>query len=212
MLKIEFTSDLRTFKTGETFTFDNPLSVIVGENGCGKSTLLQVIRGKYLEGKESDVNKSDYEKLSKSANIESDYDKIFYVDSINDDAYHMNNCYDAYEFIQHNAIDVKDKSHGQKSMTYFSLKINKAVQYREKNPNAKILLILDEFDKGFDIPNQKKAFGFLNLLIEKYKFDIICITHNIQTINRVESVLDLKNRVWVSGFEYLFNLGVHLFS
>ena len=102
-MKIEVIKDFRNQKVGFTYEFESlkekRLQVIVGENGCGKSSIFHALRGS-LPKQGASLNIDDWRSLSKNVKIEHNYDKILFLDGIEDDGRNMNVSYSATNLIK----------------------------------------------------------------------------------------------------------------
>jgi predicted ATPase len=194
-------SSFRKIKKGEVFNFDIPLTVIVGENGSGKSSLLQAIRGKYDKKKDS-LNTDEFRKLSKNISLETGCEHFLFFDSIKDNGSDMNNSYDAMSFISNGGFATKNISHGETQMYYLNKLINDIKALRTKT-DKKIVLCLDEMDKGYSLKTQSKIITLLLNLIMKYNCRILCITHNYLLIKKAGIVFDFDNRKYILSKDYL---------
>lgn len=201
---VEVLSKFRKFKEGEVFEFKMPVTIIVGDNGSGKSSLLQAIRGK-LElvtlGNQS-LFKSDFIKLSKNIKVITDIEHFLFFDSIKDDGGNMNNAYDALSFIDGGGFHTNKLSHGETQL-YHLTKIIQNVEKIRKKSDKKILVVLDEFDKGFSLSNQSKAMNVLNNLSKRFNLQILCVSHNYLLIQKIKIVYDLETRSYVGAKNYL---------
>ncbi|MDD5150686.1 MAG: AAA family ATPase [Flavobacterium sp.] len=203
MITIEVTNDFRGIEKDTKFVFDKN-TIIVGDNGCGKTALLSAIRGKLISSnKETDsLYFSDYKKLSENISIEHDYDKVFAYFSVEDDGGNMNNSFDAMAFIRNGGFAIQKISHGQKQFHYIVTLLEQIKQYKTDNPTHRILVLLDEFDKGFSLKMQIKACNLL-LVFNSYGCDVICSTHNYFLIKKHKEIFDMCSKKYITPSEYI---------
>lgn len=201
MLKITAIKPFRTIKKDEVFVFDKSINIIVGNNGSGKSSLLQALRGKFDTTSKSLLS-SDYSKLAECVEIEADYDKFFFLDPVNDNSMSIMNSFHALSFLENDGLQHSKISHGQQQHLQFNQFTAKLETYRKSNPDTKIMLVLDEFDKGFDLLTQSKTINALTGLASQFKADIICITHSLLVVLGFKQVFDMTNRVSIDTDSY----------
>lgn len=204
-MNIKITADFRCFKGGESFELlntDPDFCIIVGKNGSGKSTILQAIRGKY-DKENTSLYQSDFINIAKNVEIECMYDKFFFLDGQKDNGSDMNNAYDAMSYIKSGGMATKDISHGQSQIYYLIQLMENIKKWRGLNPNGKALVVLDEFDKGFDLFNQSKCFNIIRNIFCNFNCNIICATHNIFLIRDGLFVYDMDNKQVVTSENYL---------
>lgn len=206
VFKVTVVSDFRKLKAGEVFDFALPITIIVGENGSGKSSLLHSIRGKY-EKKSGSLFSEDYVKLSKNIQVETGVKKFIFYDSIKDDGANMNNAYDASSFISNGGHHTQRLSHGETQFYYIS-KILTDIEKIRKTSSEKIILVLDEFDKGFSLTNQSKVINILSNISNRHNCQIICVSHNYLLIEKIGVVYDIEKREYVLSKDYLANFSI----
>jgi predicted ATPase len=178
--------------------FNNKIEIVVGDNGSGKSSLLSALRGTFVEpsyDKGSLYNFSNKE-LSESITVEHDFDKAFFYDAVKDKPNDLNNAYDAMEFIRNGGFETRDKSHGQSSLYLISKMIDEIETYRKANPTAKILVILDEPEVGFDLKTQFKLPKMIANISNFLDCHIILATHNYMLVNNNEEVTVADNMTY----------------
>jgi len=200
-------NDIRNLKKGTSVGFPKGVTVVVGNNGSGKSTLLQAIRGKYDSGNQS-LCQEQFKKLSDNFEIESEFDAYFFLDSVKDAPNSMDNAYDAMAFIKSGGYHTQTLSHGQVQKFLIQKTIDNITDWRDENPDAKGLLVLDEFDKGFDLKMQNLVYNIINNIAKKHKVSVICASHNYLLINKVYVVFDADKMEYASSREYLINLEI----
>ena len=204
-MKITVNKDIRNFKKGDEFDFTKILGKIgyitlVGDNGCGKSTLIHAIRGIKNDKKTNSLSESDFIKLSQNFSIEHNYEKIFHFDNIKDNGSSMNVSYDAVEYIQSGGFYTKDKSHGESSLMYLSMFIDKI---KEEIIPGKTLIVMDEVDNGFSIKNMAKFINVVLNLNVKEQCHVITISHNPFLIHQNGVVYDVAKKDVVLSSRFL---------
>ena len=203
-MKITVKNDFRNLKKGDVYDFTdiNKLKTItvVGKNGCGKSSIFQALRGTKDDIKNVSLYKNDFLKLKDNIEVEHSYEKIFYLDSVKDNGSDLNNAYDASAYVNSGGFYTKDKSHGESSLLYLSMFLDKIKKDIVEN---KTLIVFDEFDKGFSLELQAKVRDIIYNISEKHNVHIITISHNPILIYKSYIVYDMEKREMVSSSEYL---------
>ena len=203
-MKITVKNDFRNLKKGDVYDFTdiNKLKTItvVGKNGCGKSSIFQALRGTKDDIKNVSLYKNDFLKLKDNIEVEHSYEKIFYLDSVKDNGSDLNNAYDASSYVNSGGFYAKDKSHGESSLLYLSMFLDKIKKDIVEN---KTLIVFDEFDKGFSLELQAKVRDIIYNISEKHNVHIITISHNPILIYKSYIVYDMEKREMVSSSEYL---------
>ena len=190
--------------------FNNKIEVIVGDNGSGKSSLLSAIRGEFITKKyeKGSLYDSGFIELRKHVTIEHDFEAAFFYDAVKDNPKDGNNSYDAMEYLFNGGHATKDVSHGQSSSFMLSKTITKLAEYRKGNPEAKILVILDEPEVGFDLKTQYKLPDIIRNMSQLFNCYILCVTHNYFVVSTSDTVTLCDNMTYrkVNADEYLITL------
>jgi ABC-type Mn2+/Zn2+ transport system ATPase subunit len=205
-MKITVLNDIRNLKKDTVYDFsilsEMKQIVIIGENGSGKSTILQALRGS-LQYKVSDsLYERDFKDLSKSFSFEHNYDKIFFLDSVKDNPFDFNVAYDATNLVTSGGFNSRHNSHGEVSLNLVSKLLSDIDVFRSKNQNSKILVVLDEVDKGFSIEKQSKFINVIDYINQKFNVDILCISHNPFLISR-SLCFDISTNDFILGSKYI---------
>ena len=205
-MKITVKTDFRNLKKGDVYDFTNidklKTITVVGKNGCGKSSIFQALRGTKDDIKNDSLYKNDFKKLKDNIEVEHSYDKIFFLDSVKDNGFDLNNAYDASSYVNSGGFQTKKKSHGESSLIYLSLFLDKVKKEIVEN---KTLIVFDEFDKGFSLELQAKVRDIISNISEKYNVHIITISHNPILIYKSYIVYDMEKREMVSSSKYLMD-------
>lgn len=206
-MKITSKGKTKRFPKSFEVEFKNPIEVLVGSNGSGKSSLLSAIRGVFVSPSFSGGSLYDhgFKELSNQVTIEHDFDKAFFYDSVKDNPKDMNNNYDAMEFIRGGAFHTRDKSHGQSSMYMLSRMIGEVEEYRVANPTAKILVVFDEPEVGFDLSMQFKLPNIIANVVKKLNCQVIVASHNYMLVTSQE-VLTVADKMEYSRLPSKFYL------
>ena len=195
------------FKKGETFEFLNRVNVIVGRNGSGKTTLLKEILAYYIPPKRYGRQHQHVSKIS----IDTAFDKVFKLDTVNDDLLLTNNSFSALDDIDSFVMMYRanNQSHGESSMMYLDAMIRDVVEYKKINKEANILIVLDEVDKGFDFYMQCMLSSILTNVACR-NTTVLFATHGYFNVKDAKSIYDLSNRAHITPEQYIKNIQDYL--
>lgn len=208
-INIKILNSFNNLVEGTEYTFDFSdrfYYLIVGRNGCGKSSLLNSIRTTKCDN--ADTKLSDWDgkvgyvdiaKYKNNVNIDTDFEKIFFLSSEFDDPLSLNNAASAQSFIANGGFAIRNKSNGEKSMQLLGRWINE----NEKGFNNKTLIVLDEIDKGFDIRYQSRLLHLIGTLNEKHGVKCLVISHHSLPILLADKVYDFEDKCLTSSEFYL---------
>ncbi|MFA6198891.1 MAG: ATP-binding cassette domain-containing protein [Bacteroidales bacterium] len=217
MIKVTINKDFRGLKK-DTFYLFLPLATefkeqtqfLVGSNGSGKTTLLSAIRGSFEIDNTSDSTslfEYDFKKLAENVTIEHDYDKVFSYFSVEDDGGNMNNSFDACAFLMNGGYATQKISHGEKQFHYIYTLWEKVKKYHEETPEHKLLILLDEFDKGYSLKMQIMADNVIAKL-NNIGCDVICSTHNYFLLKTSNFVYDMDTNSFEKTKTYFLKIGI----
>lgn len=200
MIRITANQDIRKFKAGDSFEFNEFPTLVVGKNGCGKSTIFHAVRGFKDDAKTRSLNESDFRLLSMSFDVEHDYERIFHYDSVKDSGTDMMNAYDAAAYISSGGFATRNSSHGETQLVQFDMFMKRI---SDKIIPGKTLLILDEMDKGFGLWFAAKFRSMVKHISAKHGLDVIAITHNLMAILQSEKVYSVPLKQYVPSDVYV---------
>lgn len=228
-IKISIKEDIRNvLKSGDVFEFDFesenyikcPYIFITGKNGSGKSTLINCIRShmcnnvgenksSYGGSKSMKLGYVDIMEFGKKCEIESDFDKVFFLSSEFDDPLSFHNCGEASDFVEFGGFATVKKSNGERMLAMLSMWLKKNEGLFTKDT----LIVFDEIDRGYDLVYQKGFMNMLQNLNKKYGVHFLCIVHNIFPIlATLNKVFDMGSRTCIEGFMYVYLLTDVLFD
>ncbi len=203
-MKIKVIKDFRNLKEGFEYDFSLLKSInyicLVGDNGCGKSSILHALRGYKNDIPTDSLHETDFKKLKDNIEVEHDYEKIFYFDNIKDNGSDLMVSYDAINFLESGGFYTKAKSHGESSLIYLDIFLNKI---KNKIVEGKTLLVLDEIDNGFSIKNMSRFINIIEYLTLKQKCDVLVISHNPFFIQSSIFVYDVSKRTIVYSADFI---------
>ena len=185
-MEINVIKDFRNFKAGESFNFTEDVTVIVGDMGSGKSSLVSSLRGNLLgEDSSTGLAANTLTTLGTNITVDENFDKIFCYDSIADDGLRFHNCSTAMALIENGGHSIMSLSHGESTTFYLDKLLSEITVYRKNNPRASILVILDEFDRGYSLQYQTRSYRILDYLTNKQRCKVVCVTHSYFLIKQV---------------------------
>jgi len=200
MLKITIKKDFRNLKQGTIYDFsdidDMHYLIVSGENGCGKSSIFHALRGTKIDNKSYSIK--SFGDLKDNVEVEHNYDRILFLDSVIDNPADFNVAYDAVNYVESGGFEQQYLSHGQKTLS----SLGKFFKDNENNFKNS-LIILDEVDKGLSLANQAKFANVIDNLVYKHKAHVICITHNVFTIQNSMVVFDFEKNELMSSEKYI---------
>lgn len=205
-MKITIEEDFRGLKKGDVYDFDiegNKHITVVGDNGCGKTSLFMAMRGNIDSGRDADkwsIN-GEANELKKFISVEHSFEKIFYLNTADEDPQSYKMASSATDFIHNLGYQTKELSHGQRSMillVHFLKKITPQIV-----PD-KTLLILDEPDKGVDLKNIALINNKIKSLCDVDKISVLFVSHNPISSFWVDEVYDFSNRKMYNSSYYVF--------
>ncbi len=207
MLKIKFKKSLHSIEEGSIFDFGDKFSCItlVGDNGCGKSTLVNVLRSFRCNNKDKNIDEScrkvgysTIKNYKDCVDVETSFDKIFYLGHQFDDPNSIMNASSAGSYIENGGYGMRNKSTGETadSLLYKFLIDNN----NDITPGS--LLILDEIDTGMSLKKQMSTIKLLLQISMVRCVHIICISHNELFMERFGDLYDFESREYINYKEY----------
>jgi predicted ATPase len=197
-LKIKVLQDYRKLKKNEVIEFNSNLTFVVGHNGSGKSTLLNLIRSHWAghyQGRER--NPDEYIEITGLENFDVKFDYNTETDS-----YKGQSFADMDYLLSNNGlgIQVMRASSGEAQNATIASVFKKIADAKDK----KVLIILDEPEKGLDIKFQLDLLNFLNLTSMFRNFMYIVATHSVVLLQNTNGmVYDMDTKSYTKSKAYI---------
>lgn len=208
-IKIKALQKFRCFEEGQekTLSFADGSSVflyMVGRNGSGKSTLLDAIRCMKNSSNKSALalSKSEFNGVFEITGLEQ-FNKVFHLSATIDDALSMWNSCDAVSFIDNGGYGQTHISHGQRSAAQLGRFLEEVEKNITPEDAGKILLVLDEIDKGFDLRYQIGFTTLIKNICLRYGAVAIIVSHNPICWMTAEKVYSLEDDKIMDSSEYI---------
>ena len=241
-MHIKFNKDFRVFKKDDEIDFPVEhfkINWIVGDNRSGKSTILKLFR-KQKDSLKAVLDRlrdglytqdSDIEDTPDIATIDGidKYEKLFFLDAINDDPTSFVNAGSAGAFVGYGGFAAQKMSKGEKAAAMLGQfmqlikaemtpDVYKTVTDKLKNSDdldisLAALICFDEIDEGMDLNAQLAFLKVLHNAAFAFCSDIIVVTHSLMLpiLDCAKTVFDMKTRSSASVDDYISRLtGKHI--
>lgn len=177
------------------------------ESGCGKSTLINILRSYQCDNINDDPNGFEQDKLGylnirslqAEAEIETDFEKLYFISSEFDDPLSLDNCATASALVKNGGFYLKNKSNGERQLQSLS----KWIHENKADWNEKCLLVFDEVDKGFDLRYQVGLHNMLTNLPVMHGVKILAVSHTLIPMLLEDKVYAFKYRIMLSPSTYV---------
>lgn len=133
------------------------------------------------------------------AEIETDFEKLYFISSEFDDPLSLDNCATASALVKNGGFYLKNKSNGERQLQSLS----KWIHENKADWNEKCLLVFDEVDKGFDLRYQVGLHNMLTNLPVMHGVKILAVSHTLIPMLLEDKVYAFKYRIMLSPSTYV---------
>jgi len=175
-------------KVGASITFQEDITLLVGDQGCGKSSFLRLLG----DNRDLDVQLSD---LCKEKGA-----KTFYFDFENDNPRVKN----PELFTKPNgesvgigyggALASRFRSHGQILLNYSVEGLKQAEE---------CIIFFDEPESALSVRSQYKMINEIHRCVNDRSCQVVIATHCLPLIESVQNVYSMEHNEWMSSLEFL---------
>lgn len=137
--------------------------------------------------------------LQAEAEIETDFEKLYFISSEFDDPLSLDNCATASALVKNGGFYLKNKSNGERQLQSLS----KWIHENKADWNEKCLLVFDEVDKGFDLRYQVGLHNMLTNLPVMHGVKILAVSHTLIPMLLEDKVYAFKYRIMLSPSTYV---------
>lgn len=133
------------------------------------------------------------------AEIETDFEKLYFISSEFDDPLSLDNCATASALVKNGGFYLKNKSNGERQLQSLS----KWIHENKADWNEKCLLVFDEVDKGFDLRYQVGLHNMLTNLPVMHGVKILAVSHTLIPMLLEDKAYAFKYRIMLSPSTYV---------